>query len=279
MARPSMQEWLFGRSFEGAEDVFRFQEFLQNVGRAFLYHELPPYVPASREVKDALRRWGIKCRVPALLSLFLGAVRVYEESHRFLQPKFPPTRIFRPFGISDEDIRDYVGLRGVVFSVAKTSKHSSIDGIVDVQRIFTSQCQGSVTFRRREPCHLPIPLLETQLLSGRGRIPGIGLRQLPRRVTYRNEELSQMVSRGLSSSEVGVLFRVLLRVATELLHQNEDSICGIDIVEEFPVSFDVSRLLEKASGCVFLINPKSGFITVEHCGEGEDFLLFVDTSS
>ena len=279
MARPSMQEWLFGCSFEGAEDVFRFQEFLQNVGRAFLYHELPPHVPASREVKNALRSWGIKCRVPAFLSLLLGAVRLYEESHRFLQLKFPPTGIFRSLGISDEDIRNYVGLRGVVFSVAKTSEHSSIDGIVGVQRIFTSQCQGSVTFRRREPCYLPISLLETQSLSGRCQVPGIGLQQLPRRVTYRNEELSRIVSRGLSPSEVGVLFRVLLHVATELLRQNEDSICGVDIVEEFSTSFDISRLLEKASGCVFLINPKSGFIRIEHCGGGEDFLLFVDTLS
>lgn len=279
MAHPSVQEWLFGHPFEGVEDVFRFQEFLQNVGRAFLYRELPSHVSASWDVKGVLRSMGIQCRVPAFFSLFLGAVRIYEEDHHFLQPKVPPTEIFLPFGIRDEDIRDYIGLSGIVISIAKTSEHSSMDGVVGVQPIYTSRCRGSVTFRRRAPQHFPVSLPGMRASGRSDRVPSIGFQKLPHRVTYRSDEAFHLLLRGFSHSELGVFFRFLLSVARDLFYRNEDSVCGIDIAERFPTSFGVSCLLDKASGCVFLVNPESGFITVEHCGGGEDLLLFVDVSS
>lgn len=279
MAYPSVQEWLFGRPFKGVGDTFRFQEFLQNVGRAFLCRELPPNVPAPRDVKDSLRSMGLQCRVPAFLSLFLGAVRIYEEDHHFLQPKSLPTEIFRPFGIQDEDICDYIGLAGIVILIAKTSEHSSMDGVVGAQPIRTSRCRGSVTFRRREPQKLPISLSEMRSSSISDRVLGIGFQKLPHRVTYRNDEAFHLLLRGFSHYELGVFFRFLLGVARDLFRWKENSICGIDIAERFPTSFDVSCLFDRASGCVFSVNPESGFITVEHCGGGEDFLLFVDASS
>lgn len=278
MAHPSVQEWLFGHPLGGVED-FQFQDFLQNVGRAFLYRELPSHVPASRDVKDSLRRMGLQCRVPAFLSLFLGAVRLYEESRRFIQPKFPPTEIFLPYGICDEDIFEHLGLQGVVISVAKISRYSSVDGIVDVQRICTSRCRGSVTFRRRDPRDFPTSLPRARVSGMSDRSFSIDFRRFPHRVTYRSDETFHLLLRGFSHYELGVFFRLLLSAARNLFCQNENSICGADIIERSSASLDVSYLFDKASGCVFSVNPESGFITVEHCGGGEDFLLFVDASS
>ena len=91
---PFCAKWLFGHPFEGVED-FQFQSFFRNVG-AFFYRELPSHVSASWDVKGVLRSMGVSVACRRFQS-FLGAVRIYEEDHHFLQPKVPPTEIFLPF--------------------------------------------------------------------------------------------------------------------------------------------------------------------------------------
>ncbi|QQR77989.1 MAG: hypothetical protein IPJ67_02485 [Candidatus Moraniibacteriota bacterium] len=281
MVERSSLNWLFGCSDRDDEegDDSHFYEFLRKVGNAFLYHELPSHVPISWEMKETLRTFGIQCGVPAFLRLFLGAVRKYEEDHGFRQPKLPPRELLAPFGISDDMVVQYVGLSGVVLVIAKTGPHSSIDSVVDVQRIRTTRCRGVVTFRRKDPDQSSVVSSARLSFGLSTHIAGCNLSTLPKRVTYRQDNALQMFSRGFSPVELGVFFRVLLCVAAQLLYCDESDICGADILKRFPMSPDIASLLHRASGCIFSINPIAGVVLLDDSGRGEDFILLVDLFS
>ncbi len=282
MVARSNLNWLFGCSDRDGEegDDSHFYEFLRRTGNAFLYHELPSHVPISWEMKETLRTFGIQCGIPAFLRLFLGAVRKYEEDHGFRQPKLPPRELLSPFGISDDMVVRYMGLSGVILVIAKIGPHSSIDSVVDVQRIRTTRCRGAVTFRRKDPNQDSVAVsLERSSFGLSTQIAGCGLSALPKRVTYRQDDALQMFSRGFSPVELGVFFRILLHVAVQLLHRNESAICGADILKRFSMSPDIASLLHRASGCIFSINPIAGVVLLEDSGRGEDFILLVDLFS
>lgn len=278
MPAHSSLDRLFGCSDRDDEegDDSHFYEFLRRVGNAFLYHELPSHVSISWEMKETLRTFGIQCGVPAFLRLFLGAVRKYEEDHGFRQPKLPPIGLLTPFGISDDMVVRYIGLSGVILVIAKTGPHSSIDSVVDVQRIRTTRCRGAVTFRRKDPDQSSVVLSARSSFGLSTQIAGCGLSALPKRLTYHHDDALQMFSRGFSPVELGIFFRILLHIAVQLLHRNESAICGVDVIKRFPMSPDVASLLHRASGCIFSINPIAGVVLVAYSGRGEDFILLVD---
>lgn len=274
----SIMERLFGYSEKSIEGDFEFSDFLQKVGQAFLRYELPAYVPAPDDVKEFLRVAGIRCRVPAFLSLLLGAIRIYEERKSFRVSNLPLAGLFQPFGISDEAICRYVGLSGLVVVVSKISSGSSIDGVVSVQRILTSNCKGAVTFRRTSPCtdqFSGFSSLHTSAMSAKYRPSGKRSCSLPVRVAYRHEDAAELHLRGFSPFELGMFLRALLSVVLSLRQNGRDAILGSEITEERSNFLDILYgLRDKASGCVFSVNPDTGFFVVEFLS-GEDFLLLV----
>lgn len=273
----SALERLFGYSEKGIGGDIEFSDFLRSVGYAFLHYELP-YVPVSSDVKEFLRKAGIRCRVSAFLSLLLGAIRIYEERQSFRTSIFPPVNLFRPFGISDEAICRYIGLSGLLVLIAKTNPRSSIDGVVSVQKILTSACKGAVTFRRVSPCpgrFSGFSSPHTPFVSGKSRTFIGHSRLLPFRVMYREADVEKLRLRGLSYADLGMFLRTLRSISLSLRQSGQNAICGSEIMEEFLSSFHILSVLgDKFSGCVFSVNPDTGFFSIESSG-GEDFLLLV----
>ena len=98
-------------------------------------------------------------------------------------------------------------------------------------------------------------------------VPSIGFQELPHRVTYRNDEAFHLLLRGFSHSELSVLFGFFSGCSRSVAIGMKTLLRMVDIAErDFQPLLVFLVCLEKASGCVFLVNPKSGFITSNTVG-------------